>query len=149
MKHHLTAGIVSVGIALAGITATPGPARADNGNIAIIVGGAIALLALKEILEGNAKADDRRNDHGKNNNKPSGNYWQKNRVVPSQCYYRYASRSGLVGVFGEGCMKSVMGSVRHLPSACRYTGGKQFSGAPAYGARCLQDRGYRVEARRY
>lgn len=152
MKQHLTAGLVSLGIAFAGITSAPTPARADNENIAIIVGGAIALLALREILEGNAKADDRKRDRKPDrdykNQRPTYDYWQRNRLVPLQCYYRYSERNRIRGVFGEGCMRSVMGRLGHLPSGCRLASGRQFGRAPAYDAQCLKGRGYRVEARR-
>ena len=152
MKQHLTAGLVSLGIAFAGITSAPAPPRADNESVAIIVGSAIALFALKEILEGNAKADDRKRDRNRDRHykkrKPAYNYWQRNRFVPRQCYYRYSDRNRTRGVFGEGCMRSVMGRIGHLPSGCRLAHGRQFGRAPAYDARCLKDRGYRVEARR-
>ncbi len=188
MRMHLTAGLLSLGIAFAGVTA-PAPARADTQDVALIVGSAIAALALTKILEDKSKSDKKKpktyyskrnppryqvpsydrgrdydNDRGRGNayghykdkargnayghDKQRGNFWQTNRLVPSQCFYRYSGRNGMQGVFGERCMAGVMGSTRHLPSTCRRTEGRQFSRAPAYDAACLRSRGYRVEARR-
>jgi len=179
MKKHLTAGLVSLGVVVAGMTA-PAPARADSQDVALIVGSAIAVYVLKELLEDNKKSDKKKpvavhsrpsppryqvpshshghayghdksqsKGHAYGHDKTRGNFWLANRVVPGQCYYRYSGRNGMQGVFGERCMTGIMGTTRHLPATCRRTEGRQFSQAPAYDASCLRARGYRVEARRY
>lgn len=160
---------MSLGIAFAGVTA-PTPSQADNRDVALIVGSAIALFALKEVLEDKNKTkkkaatssnrnrhkDDRPYyDNGRRHgwghdkyDKKHRNPWQANRYVPRQCFYRYQERNGMRGVFGERCVADVTGSARYLPNACRLDKGRQFRRAPAYDAACLRDYGYRVEARR-
>lgn len=174
MMKHLTAGLLSLGIAFAGVAA-PSQARADQGDVALIVSSAIALFALKEILEDDSKKKkasswnkkpntsySRRNapqyngppygkahGHYKNGKRDRADYWRVNRLVPGQCFYRYSGRNGFQGVFGERCIAGVTGSARYLPENCRRSDGRQFSRAPAYDAACLRARGYRVEARRH
>lgn len=175
MKQQLVAGLMSLGIAFTGVTA-PTASRADTRDVALIVGSAIALFALKEVLEdkdkkkkssttyssrnrqkddalyykngrGHAYGHDKKNKKGKKN-KNRRDFWQSNRYVPRECFYRYEGRNGMRGVFGERCVADVTGSARYLPDACRLNKGRQFRRAPAYDAACLRDRGYRVEARR-
>lgn len=168
MKRHITAGLMSLGIVIAGVTA-PTNARADTRDVALIVGSAIALFALKEVLEDRNKSkskattystrtqpkyDWKRHGHGngwghKKKDKKHHNFWQANRLVPRECFYRYEGRNGMRGVFAERCVTDVTGSARYLPKACRLDDGRLFRRAPAYDAACLRDRGYRVEARRH
>ena len=163
MKKHLIAGLMSLGIAFAGVTA-PAPAKAAGDDVGGLIAGAVVLFMLTQIFDNDAKADNAKDKDKVTKNKRSnryvpprapgrtvyrGNYWKTNRVVPSQCFYRYSANGQTRGVFGERCMKSVMGQVSHLPSSGRRDKGRQFSRAPAFDADCLRARGYRVEARRH
>ena len=172
MKRQITAGLLSLGIAFAGVTA-PKPARAGSEGVALIVTGALAVFALKEMFKDNSKQKKRKptptyssrnppkkyakphphhprrgKDRARGHAPNRGNYWKANRLVPGQCFYRYSARGGMRGVFGERCVSDIVGSARYLPNRCRRTEGRQFRYAPAYDAACLRTRGYRVEARR-
>ncbi len=162
MKRQLTAALVAVGLSFGG--GAPTPARAGSEDVALIVTGAIAVYALTQMF----KDDDKKksstsysrrdpprytppsHSHGNGwgHDKKNRINWQADRLVPSQCYYRYSERGRMQGVFGQSCMASIMGSTRHLPETCRRSDGRQFSRAPAFDADCLRSRGYRVEARR-
>ena len=140
MKRQVTAGLLSLGIAFAGVTA-PKPARAGSEGVALIITGALAVFALKEMFKDNSKQKKRKStptyssrnppkkyakphpqhprrgkDRARGHAPNRGNYWKANRLVPGQCFYRYSARGGMRGVFGEGC---VCPTSSGLPSTCQ------------------------------
>ncbi len=76
MKQQLVAGLMSLGIAFTGVTA-PTASRADTRDVALIVGSAIALFALKEVLEDKDKKK-----------KSSTTYSSRNRQKDDALYYK-------------------------------------------------------------
>lgn len=152
VPRTLAAGLISLVVAVTGVTAAPTPARADQ-DAAAIIAGIIALYAIGRAIE--ERNDDRAAQQsaarpralGEPHRGVRGGRGHRNlRVAPARCFRELDTPRGYVRGYGARCMERNVPRPALLPDRCirrvhTYRGVRNL-----YGGRCLARNGWEREA---
>ena len=162
MTRRFLALFLSTAIALGGFTLRPAYA-ADGKDVAAGVLGLLALYAIAREIDDNGKKKKKKkapvsqshhhngythshSGYGAHKAKPPTRFGRKT-TVPAQCIRANDYRNGPSRFVTQRCL-SKTGYTSKLPKQCAFTYRGRQRDPRAYGVRCLQHKGYRVEARR-
>jgi hypothetical protein len=134
----LTAGVLSVTLALTAITPTAASARISDEDA---IAGIIALLFIGAAVHHSRNSNDRPTPTPEP--APQPNNW---RILPAECLRNIDTRRGnTVRLFTQGCMTNNYRFTHRLPHEChvrvRAENGQRRQG---YRARCMRDAGFRT-----
>ncbi|WP_460273076.1 hypothetical protein [Celeribacter sp. ULVN23_4] len=147
-----TAGLLALSIATAGFAAAP--AKADNNDAALALGGLVTLFVLGKALEDQNKDKNRVVVHDQRYQQQS---WQnrdrdrdrsRERNIPNQCVFsaKTGGKQRLVAM--ENCIERNNRAQVRLPRACETRVKTRQGKKDAYDVSCLTNFGYRVERTR-
>lgn len=149
IARSLTAAALALGISLGAVTASATPARANNDEIAAIIGGLIALYALGRA----AQADDNRGipldrviEPPRRADPPRHRPHPQRLVAPARCFIEGHDRNGYFRGYVRRCMQRNVERPAALPQNCLRRVETHRGPRMIYGGRCLFQNGWRREA---
>ncbi len=133
------AAVLSCTLALSGVAATPGTARADSEDAAAIIAGIIALYAIGRAVE---RRNDRRDHRPAVTPQPPR---QHDLVAPARCFREFQTTGGYVRGYGARCMQNNVRRPGLLPPDCIRRVQTNRGTRNLYGGRCLARNGWQRE----
>lgn len=146
VSQAISALAVGAVIALGAVAATSMPARADNRDVARILGGVVALYAIGRAIElsrdSRARAETAHVPHPPAPIQAT----PPARVAPARCFVEGHDRSGYVRGYGQRCMQRHAAYPGDLPQACLTHIQTERGPRAIYAGRCLANHGWVREA---
>lgn len=135
-------------IALGALSASAVPARADNRDVARILGGVIALYAIGRAIElnNNTRAARQVPHVPVTRAQPHVPAPPPALVAPARCFVEGRDHNGYFRGYGRRCMQNNTAHPRQLPQACLTTVHTQRGPREIYAGRCLANNGWVREA---
>lgn len=137
--------LIAGSVALAGMTATP--ARADADDFAKVIVGFAALAMIANALDDDDRGYVHR-PHRDHNYKPQRPHKYKNhharKNLPAKCVRRHETNRGRVVFLGRVCLKNQYSHFNSLPNACKVQSNTYKGMRYGYQISCLRNKGYRL-----
>jgi hypothetical protein len=158
MKSRLLATVLAAAVALTAATSNPAAAL-DRGETQRLLLGLTALAIIGALADKGRGDDDDDDDHVVTRPAPPPEYhghlprprgWHPSlRLLPIACQFQVQTRYGSRKVLGRDCMESNRVDTYQLPRQCAMTIDTTRGPRSVFGSRCLNEAGYRIEARRW
>jgi hypothetical protein len=144
MKKTFLAGLMSVSLAMTGLTATTAVAD-QRDDIARLLVGIATVAIIANAVKNNT--DRNRTDvqpHRPQPTQPQASRW----VLPGECLTTVNARRGEVRMFTQRCLQENYRYANRLPNECRISVNGRSHTRVGYDPRCLRDYGYTSDRRR-
>jgi len=151
LTRTLSAATLSIALAMAAMTGSATPARADGSDAARILVGLIAIYGISRAIEMN---NERRTTVSRNQHvaparpvitHPNRDQWNA-RVAPENCRVEFNTTVGLFRGYRARCMQQSVARPGILPPQCIEQFTTDRGNRSYYGGRCLAQNGWVREA---
>lgn len=146
LAKSVASATLAVSIALGSITASATPARANNDEIAAVLGGIVALYVIGKALQGRQSdvAVSRSGTHRPHTHAPRPRHQPL--VAPARCFVDGRDAGGYYRGYVRRCMQNNVARPDALPQQCLRRVETSRGPRMIYAGRCLFQNGWQREA---